>query len=582
VAILEPEEKKLIRYVKRTGDWDAFSEHYFKLPMSGTWFTPEDRVPQYEAMYDMWRRLGEPEDRFEAYIDNEPVELRVSWDSYYGGYPMFLLPHGFRTMPWMREFLDLSTTKAVAVTGTGSGKTAGVAIRALIYCALFPGFRFLNVAPGQAQAELALGEVSKWAGNTEFRKFIKTSRGANPLWKEKPYPTVSVEVVDGYPSTFVCQTVKNDATQVLGGERDWINADEAQLLEGIEESQQILATRLRGTRSTGAPRSTKLTWITNPGHNPELMSLMDQYQGLHDKGDESIMVLEGVDTKDNIYLTRRQREEQQKVLNQRARDRWHGGLMSAVLQNSEIGEDLLENCYCDSLDDWVQRNGKYVDGLGLMQYYRPPKQDRTYVVVGDTGKSSITSMSSQNIPCVMTFDITEFLEKPMELVSFAWFDGQGTYDTFISKFLSTMMRYQAAGYYDATNVQTAFEDTDPRFSAAPTTPIYFSGSSGVKKWSVAIAVQLMSDGQFAWPRIKAFWHQARIFEYSSRKNADDIIATLLVFALALRTEGTLWNQFTEVYKWDEGEFDNEELSLPGKDDDSGVYTKSVGRYDRLL
>jgi len=708
MAELSKEERELFRYVQKTGDWDAFTEHYFRLPWSGTWYTPEDHVVQYEAMYDVWRNLGEPEERFEVVIEDKPVEMRVSWDPYYGGYPMFLLPHGFRTMPWMREFLDLHITKGIAVTGTGSGKaqpldakvltpwgweymgnlstggvvvgrdgqvkrvlgvypqgvrptytvmlegcisteadeehlwqlhdhsivttadlcpdhyipvmgntpkrvisvrhtgedevqcidveddlyvtddyivthnTAGVAIRALTYCALFPGFRFLNVAPGQVQADLALGEVSKWAGNTEFRKFIVESRGANPLWKEKPYPMVSVEVVEGYPSTFICQTVKQDATAVLGGERDWINADEAQLLQGIEEAQEIFATRLRGTRGTGVPRSTKLTWITNPGHNPELMSLMDQYRDLEEKGDKGVLVLEGVDTSDNIYLTKRQKEEQRKVLNQRAKDRWHGGQMSAVLQNAEIGEDLLENCYDKRLDEWTQKHGKYIDGWGLMEYSRPYQQGHTYVVAGDTGKSSIVSMNSQNIPCIMVFDVTQFLDDPMELAAFYWFDGQGTYDTFVKKFLNTMWKYQAAGYYDATNVQTAFEDLDERFSYAPTTPIFFSGTSGPKRWAVAIAVQLMSERQFRWPRIKSFWHQARIFEYASRKKADDIIATLLVFALALRTEGTLWSRFVEVYNWDEEEFDNEELDLPSTDETEGAYVEDMGRYGRLL
>jgi hypothetical protein len=582
MADLSPEEVQLFKDVKRTGDWDAFTERYFKLPWSGTWFTPEDRVQQYEALYTIWRNLGEPDGQFEAVIDNKPTQMKVSWDDYYGGFPTFLLPHGFRTMPWMMEFLELSTTKAIAVTGTGSGKTAGVAIRALTYCALYPGFRFLNVAPGQVQADLALGEVAKWAGNTEFAKFIKFGRGANPLWLEKPYPTITVEVVKGYPSTFICQTVKNDATAVLGGERDWINADEAQLLEGIEDAQEILATRMRGTRSTGVPRSTKLTWITNPGHNPELMSLMGQYQTLEDAGDRGIMVLEDVSTSDNIYLTRRQKDEQAKVLSGRARDRWHLGQMSAVMINAEIGSDILEICFDQKLHDWATNHGQVEDGWGITEYYKDYEPGHTYIVFADTGKSNIANMSSQNIPCIGTLDVTHFLDRPMELVSFAWFDGLGTYETFVNRFLNTMVRYQAQGYYDATNVQTAFEDLDPRFGWAPTTPIFFSGTSGVKRWAVAIFVHLASEGQFRWPRIKAFWHQANIFEYASRKKADDIIAAFLVFALALRNEGTLWTKFLDVYHWDEEEFDNEELDLPVPGQREEVYVQGSGRYDRFM
>lgn len=576
-------DEKLFNYVKRSGDWNAFSERYFQLPMSGTWFTPEDRVEQYELMFDMWNKLGGPSEEFEVIIDESPVSLRVSWDAYYGGDPTFLLPHGFRTMPWMEEFLSPQVTKAVAVTGTGSGKTCGVAVRALTYCALYPGYKFLNIAPTQTQADLALGEIEKWAGNSEFSKFIVQGRGVHNLWVERDYPTVTIQIVEGHPSTFVCQTVGRDTTRVLGGERDWINADEAQLLYGIEESQEILATRLRGTRSTGIPRSTKLTWITNPGHNPELVSLMEQYRDLAKKGDKSVLVMEEVATKDNIYLTQRQKDEQAKVLHDRAQRRWHGGQMSAVMENSELGEAPLEKCHSLEFTKWAEEHAKSLDGVGIMEYERPYKAGHTYVVAGDVGKSSIGSLNSQNVPCVMVFDVTNFLERPMEMSAFYWFDGKDDYKTFISKFIHAMIKYQARGYYDAGNIQSAFEDLDSRFSVMPTTPITFAGLGTRKRWALAIAIQLMNDGQFRWPRIKAFWHQARIFEYSRRNIADDIIATLLVFCLALQIEGTLWNRFLEVYKWDPENDEYGQLDAVTGDE---IYEEAIetgmDRYERFI
>jgi len=584
--MLTKEEEQLFQHVKRTGAWDLFSERYFRLPMSGTWFTPEDRIPQYEMLHSVWRELGKPDVSFKAVIDGKETEMTVSWDAYYGGYPIFLLPHGFRTMPWMQEFLSPHITKGIAITGTGSGKTAGVAIRALTYCALYPGYKFLNIAPTQTQADLALGEVEKWVSNSEFSKFVVQGRGVHNLWIERDYPTVTVEIVKGYPSNFVCQTVGQDATRVLGGERDWINADEAQLLKGIELSQEILATRLRGTRSTGIPRSTKLTWITNPGHNPELVGLLEQYKSLRDDGDDGILVLEEIDTSDNIYLTSRQKREQQKVLHDRARRRWHGGQMSAILENSELGEAPLEMCHDLKFTEWAEDNAVKVDGVGIMEYQRPYNPDRTYLVAGDVGKSSIGTLNSQNIPCVMVFDVTDFLEKPIELTAFYWFDGKDDYKTFINRFVSCMVRYQARGYYDAGNVQSAFEDLDPRFKIMPTTPIHFSGSGAKKRWALAIAIQLMNDGQFRWPKIKAFWHQARIFEYSKRNQADDIIATLLVFCLALRVENTLWNRFVQKYQWDpekEG-LEIDELGLPvvAKEQHDGRVIQEFNRYDRFI
>lgn len=574
---LTEREEDLFRRVSRTGEWDLFTERYFRLPFSGTWFTTEDRVERYEVLYDIWQEMGKPGESFEVVLDGEPTTFKVGWDTYYDGYPMFLLPHGFRTMPWMRGFLDLSTSKAIAITGTGSGKTCGVAIRALTYCALYPGFKVLNIAPKQVQAELALNEIEKWAGNTEFSKFIRKSRGANPLWKEKPYPTITVEVVDGHPSTLTCQTVGQDAASVLGGEYDWINADEAQLLQNIEEAQPVLATRLRGTRSTGLPRSTKLTWITNPGMNPELFSLMEQYEKLRDDGDTSVVVLEGIDTSDNIYLTERQKEEQEKLMTENSRERWHGGKMSSVVVNSEIGEGLVVKCEDQRLTNWARKHGRYIDGLGIMQYERPVDYNRHYIAFGDAGKSRITAMSSMNIPCVGVIDVTNFLREPMELAAFYWFDGQGDYSAFVDKMKHAMTRYQARGFYDATNVQTAFEDLDETFRYMDTTPVYFSGHAGTKRWAITMLIRLMGDEQFLWPKLKCLRYQARIFKASSNKQADDVIATLLVFCLALRTENTFWNRLVEHYKMDP----NQGLITPRhqKESDGAIYRED--RYDRI-
>jgi hypothetical protein len=117
----------------------------------------------------------------------------------------------------------------------------------------------------------------------------------------------------------------------------------------------------------------------------------------------------------------------------------------------------------------------------------------------------------------------------------------------------------------------------------PTTPITFAGLGTRKKWALAIAIQLMNDGQFKWPHIKAFWHQARIFEYSRKNIADDIIATLLVFCLALQIEGTLWNKFLQVYKWDP---ENRDYALPadsiGDDHYEDLYQETMDRYSRFI
>ncbi len=136
-----------------------------------------------------------------------------------------------------------------------------------------------------------------------------------------------------------------------------------------------------------------------------------------------------------------------------------------------------------------------------------------------------------------------------------------------------MYRYRAAGYYDATHVQTAFEDlgSEEGFDGWPTTPCYFSGVAAVKKWALTIFTQLMEDRMFEWPYIRGLWHQARIFDPSKRNLADDIIACILVLCHAFRLESIFWDRLVELYRWEVTDDETlagpaEEISYMGEDD----------------
>jgi hypothetical protein len=556
---LTPQEEDIFKRTLKTGNLDIFTEHFFRLEWSGTWFTPEDRVEQYDALYSIWSALGKPDGRFGAKLDGVPTEFKIMWDPYYGGYPMILLPHGFRSLPWVKEFVSPSITKGLAITGTGSGKTSGLAIAALSYCALFPGFGFRNVAQRQATSMLMLKEVVKWVKGSAFERFIVPTRASNSMWKERPYPTISVDAHgSGIESTFACQTLGRvsgasqvSAQGILGEEEDFISVEEAQLVENIRDVNNVLLTRLRGTRANGVPRSTMLRWITNPGGNTELGILMEEYRELRDGGDTGVLVLEGLNSSANIYITKKQLKEQVKAMSRQDQDRWLGGEMSAVLYNNEFGEELLEICKDDELDRRVVQIGKMHDAVGLSFYELPFEPDRNYVIAADFGKSHLVGLHSVNVPCVMVYDITDFLKRPTKLVAFYWVSGEGTYNVFMDLCKRAMLRYKCVCYYDATTVQTMPEDLDQAWSAMPTHPIFFSGEPGRKAWALAVLVQLLSDKQFAIPYIKGLWHQSRIYQVGGRKKADDIIATMLVFALALRYQGNLWDLFVRAYNWEE-------------------------------
>lgn len=578
---LTKHEEDIFQKALRTGDLDPFTEYFFQLPMSGTWFTTEDRPEQYAALHGAWAKAGKPGQELQAIVDEQSAMLKVTWDPYYGSYPMFLLPHGFRVLPWIEQFVGPGISLGLAVTGAGTGKTACCAVIGLTFCALLPGFRFLNVAPTGAQSELMLGEVEKWCSNTIFRKLIRPTRGVNALWVAKGgHPTITIDVLAGHPSTFVCQTTGREGKGILGGERDWIDVDETQLLVHLETVREIITTRLRGTRSTGLPRWSKQTYITNPGHNPELIAMIDEIGDRVEKGEDDVLLLDNIDSSANIYLTKRQLDKQRSALRtSRAADRWIGGQMSAVLTDIGISEDLLELCRSDSLTEYVEEHGKHDDSVGLVQYELEWSPHKSYVVIGDTGKSSLVSLSSQNVPCIMVFEIPEdFLERPCRMAAFYWFDGTGSYKKFIKVLKHAMYRYRAQSYYDATNVQTAMEDFDDALANVPSTPIFFSGTVGPKRWAITVLTMMMSDGLLEFPHIKGLWYQARIFDPTNKRNADDIVATLLVLMLAFRVEATLLDKLVERYGWDPNEEEEREEAADSLD---GTYLEE-DRYTRLL
>jgi len=559
---LEKEEIEIFEETLATGNYDLFTEYYFQLPKSGTWITNEDNVEQFNLTLEIWEKIGRPLGEFQVEISGEPITLLCVRDPYYDPLPIFLLPHGFRTLPWMMEFLSPKIARATATTGTGSGKTAQVTVRALACCALYPGFRYLNVAPTQYQADLALGELAKWAGGTRFEKFIRKPRGArNELWAGRP-PTCEIVspldpglmIGDGKPmapSLFICQTVSRDARAIMGGERDWINVDEAQLCYNIGGAEHVFGTRLRGTRATGDLRWSKLTWISNPGRNPEWVALQESYQELVEKGNKNILVLQDVPSDVNIYLTKHQLELQRLTMSSREADRWLGGQQSAVYDDNSFPEEWIESCHSLKMDEVMQDIAVFDDELGVVGYELPFDKTREYMVVGDYGKGHLATMGSRNVPCVMVFDITNFLEEPCTLAAFYWINGGNSYIPFVDKFKYLVRKYRARGYYDATNIQNVLEEIGGFDKLPFTEPVYFSGTVHVKKWAMAVCQVMMQNRMFKWPYIKGLWYQARIYDVSSQKLPDDIMATLLVFGHVLGREGTLWSRFSEYFKWEE-------------------------------
>lgn len=464
--------------------------------------------------------------------------------------------------------------------------TSSIAVAALTYCVLYPGFHFMNLAPTGDQATLMMEEAEKWITNTPFEKFIRRTR-TGELFKMKPQPKITISSPLGpkHQSWFVCQTVGLTGDSMLGKHEDWTNIDEVQLVDHIEEVVPKVITRSRGQRSSGSMRWSKLTMLTNPGPNPALLEIRKLIEKLQADPETRVkaIFMKDIDGRVNVNISDRQQETMAALMDASDRDRWLSGLADSSLSRGEIPTKLIERCESDEMTEAL-KDGKYAaikrDGMGIIHYEIAPEDFHEYIVVGDPGMGNPVKKSLNNIPIVLVFDITDFLTRPARLVYFSMIDGMNDYKPWLSAFRNCMLRYSAKGYYDATNLQQAFEsagafdggiveDGKGGFIKVgrpfDTTPVTFAVNN--KRWARGTFVMLMQDSQFEWPHLDTLWHQAAIYKETGEghlKLADDILAAMFVYALALRIEGALWEKMAKHYHWDaEEETSNEEEDAAG-------------------
>lgn len=577
----------------------------------------------YELLYDGWCEAGRPDESLLVKTPDYQYNLRVLWD---GETPNFLLPHGYLFLDWARPMIDRQTDIALVIAATGTSKTSSVAIAMLTYCALIPGYSFMNGAPTDEQSSLMIDEMEKWVSGTAFQKFvIPTNRGE--LFIKKPSALVEIcsPVNPLYPSRFVCKTTGRNANNALGKNLDCACLDEIQLMENIDDITDKFATRFRAQRPTGEPRDGKMLLLTNPGDNPNLGIVASKIERLiernaaidrgeiiedKDKPRVTAIFIKDLDSSVNLYITRRQRAKQEALVDAQSKRRWLQGMIDTSSTNRMIPPDTIQRCIDRQIDEDIRMRDMYnplkIDGLGVIYYEMPREEGRTYIVLGDPGHTAPTRVSYNNVGVVIVLDVTDFLAKPSRVV-YLELVGDGTNKPWFNSFKYAMLKYRAKGYYDATNVGiTGYEDAGA-FADAPivireangdlsevsgirttyrTTPVTFGGHNQ-KKWARTIFLTLAEDRQFGWPMLERLTHEAAVYKESGvdvKKIADDVLAALFVFSLALQGENALWDKFVERYEWninpDEGKYadeDEELMRIMEQDLDSAVVSRFAAR-----
>lgn len=542
----------------RENDLNSFSEHFFKLPYSGTVYTPEDRPETYSVLYDEWVRQGKPSDEFDLLIRGEATPYLVAWGGY-GSYPMIVFPHGYIFLPWGLKMLTRGRAVTVAEGGTGSAKTSTIAIAALTKCAIYAGFDFLNVGPSYLSAADLMEETAKWIADGPYEAFVVRTKSGE-LWRQKPYPRMVIDTGLGSYSTITCLTLGVQAklgNVVLGKGYDWINVDEASLVDDVGEAIPKLITRYRGTRRTGLPRLSvpAFSLITNPHHGNMGFEDLKAKAIAETELEHGTYYFVRPSVEENIYITQQQLRTQRSILSEAEQERWLKGLDDQFKTQGTIPLVLIDNCREPYLDDLVDQScgdGFYESRreMGVVHYELPPEKTSEYLAWGDPGTANLISMRVNNVPTVGVFDITDFPMGPAVLVALHCLDGGGRYAPWIGSIKHMMIKYSVAvAAYDATGMGRAFSEW-PDMQHFPLYPVSLGGNN---KGTARTMFMLFCDkGLFAWPKLKMLWHQANLYRESGprlHKIPDDLIAGLFVASFYLRFR--FWGELSKMFKWNE-------------------------------
>jgi len=578
-VVLSNYEEQLFQAAQR-GNLNAFSEYYFRLPFSGTRYTPQDRVRQYAALHAAWKKLGSPGHEMELLVHGKQISYLLEWGDY-GSEPCFLYRHGYIFLPWALRMLTSNKEIAVVEGGTGSSKTSSIGVSSIMQCALYAGVDILNVAPTTTQAADMLQEISKWVIGSHFEKFVvRTASG--DLFKLKPFPTMTIDVY-GILSTFMCMTVGQKGDFVLGKDKDAIRIDEAGLIYNIGEARPRLVSRIRGVRATGKPRGIKpfVAFISNPHDgNYSYDELKEKAIKEHEDPD-SMWFFARPQSRDNVYITQRQLEVQMELMDDDEQSRWLDGSDEVFSVMGTIPLNIIEECHSPAMDEMLKFErekgdaGFYTwrEGMGIIRYMLPKVEGHRYLVFGDPGQVNATALRLNNVPVTGAWDITDFPLKPAQLVALSLLDGNGKYEPWIESMKFLMLTYEAVGAYDATGMGKAFAEW-PDMENYPIYPVTLSGNN--KGTAKTMFLLMAGRGMFAWPRLQVLWHQAKAYRESGpgvHKLPDDVIAGMFVSAFYLRYE--FWDTLRQLFGWNEKARNRRESQ-----DENPAARTTISRYRR--
>lgn len=339
---------------------------------------------------------------------------------------------------WQKMFHLADQTRIVVIGGFGSGKTLCVAVSASVWSMTTLDFKFMNAAPRAWQSELMYRLIMDLSEDTPFGKLIYEC-------PRRPYPMIKLKFYVGQHlvnSSLEFMSVDKNASQILSWDGDWMNIDEAGLIDDLSDTIRNAGSRLRGVTKRGRPRLGRLSMCSNSWDNPELWYRYDMADSLPN---EHLSIT--VSTRANENITPEQLRD---ILKDVPEDEWDQFIEGHRPQGSGLYFSTNSVHACESkmlssfAKDGVANNedGFHIASTklaGVVQYELPAAPDHSYILIADPGTGEAPN---RNAPTCMVWDITNFPEQRCMLAGFWWGSGHGSITPFLVKYFQLMMKYK--------------------------------------------------------------------------------------------------------------------------------------------
>lgn len=446
---------------------------------------------------------------------------------------------------WQEDVCMATQSDICVIGGFGSGKTLGVGMGAAVWCMTTPFFKFLNVAPRAWQAKQMYEMMLTWAKGTPFENLIWNS-------PKRPYPTIVLRfMVDDtlIESTMEFMSADKDATGILSWEGDWINIEEAGLLDNLDEVITSVGSRLRGT-IRGRTRLGRLSMISNSWFNP---ILWEQFDRAEDDPVNQLSIV--VSTRDNKNVTAKQLERFLSRIPESEHKQFIDGLRPEG-KGDYFSKEAVYACEDQLLGEGLEaavEAGKPGFSLartretGIYHFETPYNPKRMYMVFGDPG---IDAAPKRNAPVLLVFDVTDVPREPAALVAMWWGDGGGRITPFVDMLQYFNIQYNAIfSGVDSTSTQKHTAEMinlqsftmeilgktdDDIKTLSNVTGMDFSGA---KKAGYLVALRMFIENRMlVWPHIvEGLRQQLTNYSYAKDKRIpQDLVAALSMAAWAIR------------------------------------------------